>query len=124
MTSLGVFDEGGNGLNAFYNVFISTSDGLQGMAQGVIPAGTGTTLISGFRYVSIAPVLLSPGTYKIFAFYSTDTVDAGIASAAITSASGVSYGGSVSDIGWTFPSGNNFGLSSGYFGPNFQFTPQ
>ena len=120
VTSLGLFDEGGNGLNAFYNVFISTSGGDE-LAHGVIPAGTGTTLIDGFRYVSIAPVLLPAGTYKIWAFYTTDIVDNVITSAAITSASGVSYGGSTSDVGLTFPSGNFFGLSSGYFGPNFQF---
>jgi hypothetical protein len=123
VTSLGVFDEGSDGLNMVYNMDIMTSDGHP-RAHAVIPAGTGATLINGFRYVSITPVLLSPGTYKIFANYSKDFVDAVITSAAITSASQVSYGGSVSDTGWTFPSGNHFGLSNGYFGPNFRFTPQ
>jgi len=123
VTSIGIFDEGNNGLNAVYNVAIATNTG-QGMAQAVIPAGTGATLVDGFRYVSITPVLLSPGTYKIFATYDKDIVDAVMTSAAITSASGVSYVESTSDTGFTFPSGNHFGLSSGYFGPNFRFTPQ
>jgi hypothetical protein len=122
VTSLGLFDEGGNGLNAFYNVFMVTSDGIQQMAQAVIPAGTGTTLINGFRYVSIAPVLVPAGTYKIFTFYVDSPSDPIIAQAAITSASGVFYDGSTSDVGFTFPSGNFFGFSSGYFGPNFEFT--
>jgi hypothetical protein len=122
VTSLGLFDEGGNGLNAFYNVFIVTSNGIQQMATAVIPAGTGTTLINGFRYVSIAPVLVPAGTYKIFTFYTDSPSDPIIAEAAITSASGVSYDGSTSDVGFTFPTGNFFGLPNGYFGPNFQFT--
>lgn len=123
VTRLGLFDEGSDGLNGVYHVDIMTSDG-QPKAQAVIPAGTGATLINGFRYVSITPVLLYPGTYKISANYSKDFVDATITSAVITSASGVTYGGSVSDTGWTFPSGNHFGLSNGYFGPNFRFTAQ
>jgi hypothetical protein len=122
VTSLGVFDQGTNGLNALYHVFILTSDGIQQMATAVIPAGTGTTLINGFRYVSIAPVLVPAGTYVIFTMYVDSPSDPIIAEAAITSASGVSYGGSTSDVGFTFPTGNFFGLPNGYFGPNFQFT--
>jgi hypothetical protein len=123
VTRLGLFDEGSDGLNGVYYVDIMTSDG-QAKAHAKIPAGTGATFINGFRYVSITPVLLYPGTYKIFANYNKDFVDATITSAVITSASGVTYDGSVSDTGWTFPSGNHFGLSNGYFGPNFRFTPQ
>jgi hypothetical protein len=121
VTDLGLWDFNGDGLNESHVVTIWTSTGTL-EAQGTIPSGTGATLTNGFRYVSIAPVLLPAGTYKIWAFYTTDIVDNVITSAAITSASGVSYGGSTSDVGLTFPSGNFFGLSSGYFGPNFQFT--
>src|SRR4030095_13839604 len=84
VTSLGLFDEGSNGLNAFYNVFILTSDGIEQLAHAVIPAGTGTTLINGFRYVSIAPVLVPAGTYVIFTMYVDSPSDPIIAEAAIT----------------------------------------
>jgi hypothetical protein len=76
----------------------------------------------GFRYVSIAPVLLSAGSYTIGAFYPTGSDLAIGPASTITTASGVTYSGSRSVAGNAFPAGNLFLESNGYFGPNFQFT--
>jgi hypothetical protein len=100
-------------------VTIWTSTGTQ-LLQVTIPAGTGATLTDGFRYVSIAPFLLVPGTYTIGGFYAGNT-DFSLDGASITGASGLSYGGTRSAIGFTFPSGDAFVVPNSYFGPNFQF---
>jgi hypothetical protein len=76
---------------------------------------------AGFRYLSIAPVLLGPGTYTIGGFYGAPFGDFALFHASITSASGVSYVASRSAFGFTFPTGDVQGFSNGYFGPNFQF---
>jgi hypothetical protein len=77
---------------------------------------------AGFRYLSIAPVFLGPGTYTIGGFYGAPFGDFALFHASITSASGVSYVASRSAFGFTFPTGDVQGFSNGYFGLNFQFT--
>jgi protein with PEP-CTERM/exosortase system signal len=107
-------------LTASHAVTIWTSTGTQ-LVQATIPAGTGATLIDGFRYVSIAPFTLAAGTYTSGGFYGIPS-DGVVTDNSITSASGVSYVGSRSGDGFTFPSGNLFGFDNSYFGPNFDFT--
>jgi Domain of unknown function (DUF4082) len=119
VTNLGLFDFGNDGLNTSHAVTIWTSTGTQ-LVQTTIPAGTGATLTDGFRYVSIAPFQLAAGTYTIGGFYAAST-DFSLEAASITSASGVSYAGSRSAIGFTFPSGDAIAVLNSYFGPNFQF---
>ena len=75
----------------------------------------------GIRSDNVPPEL-GPHWDAVSTFYVDSPSDPIIAEAAITSASGVFYDGSTSDVGFTFPSGNFFGFSSGYFGPNFEFT--
>ena len=119
LTNLGLFDSGSNGLNTSHAVTIWTSTGMQ-LVQATIPAGTGGTLINGFRYVSIAPFTLAAGTYTIAGFYGANSNEV-LSQTSITSASGVSYGDSRSALGFAFPPGNSFLLPNGYFGPNFEF---
>ena len=124
VTQLGVFDfdlVGQVGLSQSIPVTIWTSTGTL-EAQGTVPSGTAGTLTDGFRYVSIAPVLLSAGSYTIGAFY-VSGIDLVIGPAStITTASGVTYSGSRSVAGNAFPAGNSLLEPNGYFGPNFQFT--
>jgi protein with PEP-CTERM/exosortase system signal len=121
VTNLGLFDSGNDGFAQSHAVTIWTSTGTQ-LVQTTIPAGTGGTLINGFRYVSIAPLTLAAGTYTIAGFYGV-TSDASLFSlSSITGASGVSYLGSRGELGFTFPTGDAFGLPNSYFGPNFKFT--
>ena len=120
VTSLGLFDFQNNGLAQSHAVTIWTSTGTQ-LLQITIPAGTGATLTDGFRYVSTVPFLLVPGTYTIGGFYAGDSDFSLEAAASITGASGLSYLGSRSAFGFTFPSGDAIAVVNSYFGPNFQF---
>ena len=121
VTNLGVFDAFNNGLVASHAVTLWTSTGTQ-LVQATIPAGTGGTLIDGFRYVSIAPFSLPAGTYTIGGTYD-GSLDAAQTDTTITGASGLSYVDGRSDFGFTFPSGDLFNFpGNGYFGPNFEFT--
>jgi hypothetical protein len=122
VTHLGLFDFGNDGLITSHAVTIWTSTGTQ-LIQTTIPAGTGGTLLDGFRYVSIAPLTLTAGTYTIGGFYAALSEDRFLSFVpSITGASGVSYGGSRSADGFVFPIGNVFGFPNGWFGPNFEFT--
>jgi len=121
VTQLGLFDQGNDGLNASHVVSIWSSTGTL-MVQVMIPSGTGTTLMDGFRYVSITSVLLPAGSYTIGGFYGRGDDQFGINASSITTASGITYNGSRSAAGFVFPPGNHFGNLNSYFGPNFQFT--
>jgi hypothetical protein len=83
--------------------------------------GTVATLTNGFRYVSIPSVLLPAGSYTIGGFYPSFSDFSGF-EAAIATASGVTYNGSRSGLGFAFPTGNFEGDQNIYFGPNFQFS--
>jgi len=121
VTNLGLWDSNNDGLSASHVVTIWTSTGTL-EAQGTIPSGTGATLTNGFRYVSIAPVVLPAGSYTIGGFISVGSEEFASGASAITTASGVTYNGSRSEIGFAFPTGDVLGASNSYFGPNFQFT--
>jgi hypothetical protein len=124
VTNLGLFDDGDDGLIESHAVTIWTSTGTQ-LVQTTIPAGTGGTLIDGFRYVSIAPFTLAAGPYTIAGFYTSGVGNFGdlfASGQSITSAPGVSYVGSRSEEGFVFPTGDTGDFPNAYFGPNFQFT--
>jgi len=121
VTDLGLWDFNNDGLNTSHVVTIwTTSTGTQ-EAQGTIPSGTGATLNSGFRSVSIVPVLLPAGSYTIGGFYSSAS-DAVAIQGLVLAASGLTYDGTRSGLGFAFPAGDAFGRPLNYFGPNFQFT--
>ena len=122
LTDLGLWDENGTGLAESHLVTVWTSTGIQ-EAQGTIPSGTaGTTPTNGFRYVSVLPVLLPAGSYTIGAFFRDGGPDRFIVDASTTTAPGVTYNGSRSELGNAFPPGDTVGATDSYFGPNFQFT--
>ena len=67
VTQFGIWDQGNDGLNTSHGVDIWTSTGTL-VATTTIPSGTGATLTNGFRYVSIASILLPAGSYTIGGF--------------------------------------------------------
>ena len=74
-TDLGIFDLDlatnviGDGLTEAHTVGLWKADGTL-LASAIVPAGTAGTLSGGFRYTSIAPILLESGaTYVLGAHY-------------------------------------------------------
>jgi hypothetical protein len=73
ISALGVYDFGGDGLNASHLVGIFTDEGNTSPpvpnASVTVPAGTNAPLINGYRYQALpSPVILGPGTYYVVAF--------------------------------------------------------
>ncbi len=99
--------------------------GGQEIADGTVPAGTAGTNVNGTYYVSIAPVMLSVGTYTIGAFVPSGTDYTDI-NDTVTAIPGVTYNGSRSNFvaGFSDPTGNQIGYSNAYFGPDFQVVPE
>jgi hypothetical protein len=128
VTQLGLFDLANDGFTTDHIVAIWTSTGTL-LTQVTIPAGTSGTVIDGFRYVPIAPLLLSAGDYTIGGYYTVSEGNAddfvGFANS-IHTASGVTYVGSRADFFpfgvFGFPADDIFDIPRSYFGPNFQFT--
>jgi hypothetical protein len=91
---LGFWDHLGDGLLSAHTV--SVFDGSGGLlASGVVPAGSGTPLQEGFRWVSIPTLVLSPGRYVIGATMEGDpaTFDEVVTEASsIATVLGVSFG--------------------------------
>src|SRR5438270_6234699 len=102
VTELGLWDFGNDGFDTSHVVTIWTSTGTQ-EAQGTIPSGAGAILTNGFRYVSIAPVLLPAGSYTIGGFYSVGSEEVASIASATTTASGVTFDGSRFGFGFAFP---------------------
>ena len=80
ITRLGVFDGGGDGLAISHEVgvWLRNPGGNTGtlLMSATVPAGTVAPLIDGFRWVEIAPLLISFNTvYSIGAYYSDGDVD-------------------------------------------------
>ncbi len=61
---LGFYDEGNDGLVTAHDVGIFDLCGTL-RASGTVAAGTSSPLNGGYRYVSITPVVLAAGTYRI-----------------------------------------------------------
>ncbi len=130
VTDLGVWDglsrsgPAGDGLGESHLVTIWDGSG-NALAQALVPAGTSTTLVDVFRYVSLSsPVLLAPGTYTIAAYYdgSSQTPDsvAFFADPVVTAAE-LSYDNGMTWFGNGPPAIYAPDENQGYFGPNFQF---
>jgi hypothetical protein len=67
--SLGIYDSGGDGLAGQASVGIWDYETKTLLASVQIPSGTVATLVGDFRYNSIAPLTLQPGTQYIVASY-------------------------------------------------------
>jgi hypothetical protein len=127
VTDLGLWDENSDGLQYEHTITIWDNTTMAVMAQATV-SNLGTTLVDGFRYVSLASsVLLLAGEYTIGGYNPPPDFSAELLrqnAATITTASGVTYNGSRSVGGDFFPAGDIFqGHPNSYFGPNFQFTP-
>jgi hypothetical protein len=60
VTALGIYDDQADGFSRSYNVGLWGSGGL--IASATLPGGIGSTLVDGFRYVPITPVVLNANT--------------------------------------------------------------
>ena len=69
-TDLGFFDSSADGLAEAHAIGLWDNSGTL-LASTVLPSGMAGTLVSGFRYVPIAPVLLTPGSYRVGALFSS-----------------------------------------------------
>lgn len=125
---LGIWDMDGDGLLGSHQVGIWNSDGSSLLATATIPGGSGTTLIDGFRYVSVSPFALGPGQYLAGAFTGS-AGDAVIRFTTATTIPEITLGstrfdpfvnGGFSGV-FSAPTGTqgNF-FDSGYFGMNFR----
>lgn len=119
VTHLGVFDSGSDGLAESHEV-------------GIFPAGVNSVIVSttvttadmledGFRYASISPTVLSPGSYVVAARMPTGA-DLGVSFADEVTAPGISY-----TKEWYLYSANfelptdDWDADGGNFGANFKF---
>ncbi len=64
VTALGYYDANANGLGSSHEVGLWSAD-QRLLATVTVPAGTGASLVSGFRYSGLAPLLLDVGTYYV-----------------------------------------------------------
>ncbi len=122
VTHLGIFDEGQNGLAEIHEIGLwSIAGTLLGQAQNQI--GQGSALLGKFRYETVTPFQLAPGTYYIGASYRAGTADfLPTQSDSISTAAEITYhrGRFGLGSGLTFP--NTASGPGVFFGPNFQFT--
>jgi Domain of unknown function (DUF4082) len=122
VTDLGYF-AGNSGLVDPHPVGIWDSVGNL-LATGTVPSGTGGSLVSGFRFAAITPVILGVGAYTIGGFDTGTSSDQFLFSVqSVTPIAGLSFG-----PGTLFINANSltrpttpvpeFGMN-GFFGPNF-----
>jgi hypothetical protein len=124
VTSLGVFDNGGDGLSISHDVGIFDDTTQTLLGSTTVPAGTGGTLIGGFRYESVSPFSLTQGdSYVIVMTMPEQNTDyQTIQATSETTASQITYVDSAFGESSTlaFPSVTG-AFAQGIFGPNFTF---
>jgi hypothetical protein len=123
VTKLGLFDSGQNGLFERHAVGLWNNSGIL-LASASVAQGTTDPLINQFRYASIAPIALAPGTYQVGALYLTG-VDALIFPG---NAINFQTHPSITFLNSAFASGatlnrpvGSVGTDPAYFGPNLAF---
>jgi hypothetical protein len=124
INQLGYWDEGNNGLAVAHNVGLYNFNGVNStlIAKAIIPAGTGATLESGYRWASIPTITLTDTQqgadyYQLIASHGTDTwYDGGVvvvtASFGTLTGNGFALGapmGNVGDTAGLGPTGIPFG---------------
>ncbi|HEV7297728.1 MAG TPA: PEP-CTERM sorting domain-containing protein [Tepidisphaeraceae bacterium] len=126
VTSLGVWDQGADGLIAAHGVGLFSVVGDM-LGQAAVPAGTGGTLLGTFRYADLTvPIVLLPNTtYVLAAAYDSDDAYgwygpfgepvAGHVTADVT----IGYGRNEAGSALQFPTGTTGAV---YTGPNFIYT--
>jgi len=125
ITALGFYDASEDGLLSSHGIGLYEASSQTLLASATVPAGSGSWLQNGFRWVPIPSVSLLSGSYVIAATSSGDaalfdpflyetTADAGI--------EGLVIGASLSETGSgsvvAFPSQDE-GLAEGFFGPAY-----
>jgi hypothetical protein len=129
VTSLGVFDNGSDGLAVSHDVGIFDVSTHALLESTTVPSGTAGTLISGFRFQSVSPFQLT--ATETFRYAIVMTMPDGISDSQVvfassfTTAAGITWLNSAYDGGSTlaFPNPDLDGLlAPGIFGPNFTFT--
>lgn len=123
LTALGLYDSGGDGFAESHQIGVWGTGGL--FASLTMPAGTPVPLgADGFRYAALgAPVLLSAGTFRIGAYFGTDSLDRIALHAGPVGAPGVTYvGPRLFRDGFDDPTDVS-GATGGAFGPSFMFNP-
>ena len=129
LTDLGLWDGNnqdpfaatGDGFASSHPVSIWTSAGTL-ITTATLSAGKSGTLDNGFRFVSVAPIVLQPGDYEIGAYFSTFDDWSAAEVNGLSLASPFVYTGGLASNGNGFPVGNFVGFPPGFFGPNLQFT--
>jgi hypothetical protein len=123
VTGLGYFD-GNGGLTDAHPVGIWNSIGIL-LAEATVPSGATADLLSGFRFVSISPVILSPGAYSIGGYANDTSPDEfRFEVQSVTTIAGLSFGLAnlyTKGDSLTQPTTKADAFSQdGYFGPNFE----
>jgi len=123
VTGLGYFD-GNGGLTDAHPVGIWNSIGIL-LAEATVPSGATADLLSGFRFVSIAPVILGAGSYSIGGYANATSPDEfRFEVSSLTTVAGLSFG--LANLytkadSLTRPTTKADAFSQdGYFGPNFE----
>jgi hypothetical protein len=120
VTSLGVWDESGDGFADDHQVGIWLSSGGAPLVSTTVTSAN--PLTNGFRYQSITPFTLQPGTYVIGSYMPTGN-DYGTSLASYSTQSPITYTRNLYlyGSGFTIPTDEWVGYDGGNFGPNFQF---
>ena len=121
---LGIFDAGQSGLDESHRVAIWDNNG--NFLAGTVVTN-GSTLVAsasaagGWRFESIAPIVLSPGTYVIGAFYKEFSDDFILIQAGIATDPAISFLASRASTGNSFAEPGIYGQNEpGMFGPTMR----
>jgi len=120
--SLGVFDQGGDGLLVSHDVGLWDSSGTL-LASATVAAGTLDPLNGGFRFAAISPVSLAAGSIYYVGSVNGIDGDPWLQDSVVTSAPEITYLArqyAASGGGLVFPDLSGSGVT-GYFGGNFEF---
>jgi hypothetical protein len=119
---LSYWDANGDGLVESHQVAIFNSAGVS-LVSAIIPSGTGSTLVSGFRTVAVS-FLLTPGTYVIGGQSPSGSDATLIEATSVTTVPGVTYlqERELNTSAFVVPTANAPGTERGIFGPNFTVT--
>jgi len=114
-SGLGLFDQAGDGLASSHEIGLWDSGGT--LLASTTVFGTSGTLIDGFRYGAISPLLLGVGSYTIGATF-LDDADPLLFQATVTPLAGVSYDSAAFAAGGALSNPTFLLETSGFFGPN------
>ena len=124
VTNLGVFDADGDGLSIAHDVGIFRVSDHSLLLSNTVPAGTGATLLDGFRYVPVSPFFLPAAAYVIVMTMPDSNADGQfISNTTLTTAPQITWTGSAvaGSLSLVYPTVDASFFDIGMFGPNFQF---